>query len=161
LAVLLIVIGVAMTPSVAEAAGGASKIQNLEGIRIWIAGEGVPPDGVYTISTDEYVHVHHGWNSLGQYDPKIYWSELSGRERAEFIKTSTFELTINGDPIKLSCARWFDMELDVCFVIYYIQFKPGDLAPGTYTFSGTWYSEVYGEPYGGGPTTQSVTVNVV
>jgi hypothetical protein len=165
LAVLLIVIGVAITPRVAETAGGASSIMNLKGPRIWIAGEGVPESGEYTISADEYAHVHHGWNSKGQYDPKIYWSEFSGREKAEFIRTSTFELTINDDPIKLSCARWLDMELDVFFVIYYIQFKPGDLAPGTYTFSGTWYSEVNGEPYtddsGTCPITLSVTVNVV
>ncbi|MHA2356971.1 MAG: hypothetical protein ACXADC_17515 [Candidatus Thorarchaeota archaeon] len=165
LVVLLIVIGLAITPQVAETAGEASSIMNLEGPRIWIAGEGVPESGEYTISTDEYAHVHHGWNSKGQYDPKIYWSELSGHEMDEFIDTSTFELTINGDPIELSCARWLDSELDVYYVIYYIQFKPGDLATGTYIFSGTWYSEVYGEPYsddyGTCPVTSNVTVNVV
>ncbi|MFX1484949.1 MAG: hypothetical protein ACFFCP_17360 [Promethearchaeota archaeon] len=174
LVVLLIVIGVAITPQfaetagdaqVAETAGDASSIMNLKGPRIWIFGEGVPESGEYTISADEYAHLHHGWNSKGQYSPKINWSELSELEMNEFIETSTFELTINGDPIELSCARWLDVELDVCFVIYYIQFKPGDLATGTHTFFGTWYSEVNGTPYtdesGTCPITLNVTVNVV
>jgi len=138
---------------------------NLEGPRIWIFGEGVPESGVYTISADEYTHVHHGWNSKGQYSPKIYWSELSELEKNEFIETSTFELTINGIPIELSCAQWLDSELDVYYIIYYIQFKPGELATGNHTFSGTWYSEVNGNPYtdesGTCPITKNVTVNVV
>lgn len=140
-------------------------LMNLEGPRIWIAGEGVPESGEYNISTHEYAHLHHGWNSKGQYGPKINWSELSRLEMDEFIETSTFELTINGDPIELSYARWLNMELDVYYVIYYIQFKPGDLATGTHTFIGTWYSEVNGNPYtdesGTCPITMNVTVNVV
>jgi hypothetical protein len=166
LVVLLIVIVVAIAPQAAETSEGeASSIMNLEGRRIWILGEGVPESGEYTISIHEYAHVHAGWNSRGQYDPKINWSELSELEMNEFIGTSTFELTINGDPIELSCARWLNSELDVYYVIYYIQFKPGDFATGTYIFSGTWYSEVYGEPYsddyGTCPITSTVTVNVV
>jgi hypothetical protein len=123
------------------------QLVDLEGPRIWILGKGVPESGEYTISRDEYAHLHAGWNSCGQYYPKINWSELSELEKNEFIETSTFELTIDGDPIELSCAQWLNSELDRYFVIYYIQFKPGDLAIGNHTFSGTWYSEVYGEPY--------------
>lgn len=127
---------------------------------MWWPMDGTPPE--YWISTNEYAHVHHGWNSKGQYDPKINWSELSGREKGEFIRTSTFELSINDNPIKLHRAQWYNRELDISFVIYYIQFKPGDLTPGIYSFSGTWYSEVYGEPFVGdrGPCPISLTVTV-
>jgi len=161
----LLLVCIGMIPKVTHAAGGASPILNLEGPRnltYWEPGN-VPPE--YWISTEEYAYVQHGWSSTNQYESKMYWSELVGVEKAEFIRTSTYDLFIDGNQIKLNRAQWYNRELDTSFIIYYTQFKPGDLAPGDYQFTGTWYSEVYGEPrigiHGQCPISLTVTVHIV
>ncbi len=157
---LLVVLVVPFISPVTVSASPVKKIQNLTGERIFIYYEEGQDPPVYEISTGDYAFVHHGWNSEGTYPGKIYWSEFTGQEKAEFKRTSKFSLFIDEKPIKLKRAKWLDHELDHMFVIYYIQFEPGDLKPGTHQFKGVWYSEVYGQPFPGTPMERTATVIV-
>ncbi|MHA2330848.1 MAG: hypothetical protein ACXAEU_02370 [Candidatus Hodarchaeales archaeon] len=149
----LVAMLVLVVPIIAPIGALKSPLDNLEGTRIWIWTYEGPPPPVYDISINEPVHVLHGWNSRGQYPGKTYWSEFSGKEKAEFIRTSTFELFIAaindptiGEQIKLKRYQLYASEAEIMNVLFYIQFEPGDLEIGSYSFTGHWYSEVNKEP---------------
>lgn len=97
--------------------------------------------GAQSISSSDYSYVAHGY---GTEWPEELWSEMSGRERAFFMGPSLwFELET--DPATFMHARPEHFAFigkkgfDWMARFWWIQFKPGDLTPGTYTFTGRWY----------------------
>ena len=88
-----------------------------------------------TISSSEYFHVMHGW-ALGP------WSGISGQDRSWFMGPS-FWFELETDPAtftgRLRRLNVNDREIDTMVRMWWIQFRPGDLTPGVYSFTGRWY----------------------
>ena len=92
--------------------------------------------GKQIISSSDYSYVAHGW---GPDDP---WSEMSGEDRA-FFKGPSLWFELETDPAtfegSLRPVTITYIEFDWVARFWGIQFKPGDLTPGEYSFTGTWY----------------------
>jgi len=87
-----------------------------------------------TVSSSDYSHVVHGCGITG-------WSVITGVEKADFVKGCWFELETTPTAFtgKLHRMIEYDKQLDTMFRAWWIQFRPGDLTPGTYSFTGKWY----------------------
>lgn len=89
-----------------------------------------------TISSADYSYVMHGCGITG-------WSVMTGVEKADFFKGSWFELETAPTAFKgkLRQIIGYDKELDTMSRLWWIQFRPGDLTPGIYSFTGKWYED--------------------
>lgn len=87
-----------------------------------------------TISSADYSYVVHGCGITG-------WSVMTGVEKADFFKGFWFELETTPTAFtgKLRQITRYDKQLDTMSRLWWIQFRPGDLTPGTYSFTGRWY----------------------
>lgn len=89
--------------------------------------------------TGETTHVVHGWS--------IAWSNLTRKQKVEFVLTAQFYLYVNGEHIYLlRSALWYDRDADDMHSLRYIVFDPYTFDPGTYEFRGVWYREENGVP---------------
>ena len=103
-----------------------------------------PPSGQLNpvpIPVDVNTYVRHGWSSY-------LWNDMSREQRQEFLKTAIFELTVDGDPVKLHRNQWYGYneitDSDEMWIIFWIEFKPYAFSAGEHTFEGHWYQEVNG-----------------
>ena len=99
------------------------------------------PDGAeWTFSTSDTTYVMHGWvTGPGPGFPEhLHWSEMSGEQKNEFLRTASFELSINDEPVELRRYQYYDHATDGMSVLYYVVFPAHSFELGTYTFVGTW-----------------------
>lgn len=130
------------------------------GINLYGGGAGLVFDEGQT------AYVVHGWVTGPDPSPSGYdfpsWSEMTPAQQAEYLRTASFELSIDGEPVELKRFQWYDDSSDDMYVVYYAVFESGHFSPDTYDFNAVWYSEhtpIHGDtleyPY---PTIHEVTV---
>jgi hypothetical protein len=76
----------------------------------------------------------------GMYYPD--WKAIDPSEKSTFLQDSKagFELTIDGNPVKLRKWVHYNASTDIMSKAFYIQFDPGDFAAGDIVvFTGRWY----------------------
>lgn len=112
------------------APSAASRADGLLGTRVNLtAGTGLE------VSSSDWSYVMHGMGSL-------YWSDATAEDRIAFLDDDLFrfELTLDGAPVSLHRVVSMESSPDGWLLkLFYVQFKPGDLAPGSYTLVGNWW----------------------
>jgi hypothetical protein len=109
-----------------------------------------PNSGPIIFGEGNSTYVCHGW-ATGPGDeisdhPK--WSEMNSTQKKEFLKTASFNLTINGNPVKLRRFKWYNHSSDQMYIYFYAVFSPYYFtSPNSYDFEGFWYVEFDGVPY--------------
>ena len=162
LILILVFVGFAIIPGNATSptpAPGNSPLNQLHGS--WIKFNPLEPFGTYTFPANQPAYARGGWNSQWMYPEinnptsKYYWSELTGQEKAEFLRTCKFTLYIDNIPMKLTRFQYYTArdypntvsdDTDTMWIIYYIQFDAYDFTPSNhpYYFEGIWSAEIYG-----------------
>jgi hypothetical protein len=104
----------------------------------WVGvGVALFPDGsVQYVSCSDYVYVAHGWE-VGN------WSTLPADVQSAFLDPAqnSFTLETNASGFAnppLTQFTYYNSAEDTMSSIFWFQFFPGDLAPGNYSFTGTW-----------------------
>lgn len=128
---LVLVLAAAVSVLLAVTApSAASRADGLLGTRVNLAaGTGLE------VSSSDWSYVIHGMGSLD-------WSDATAEDRIAFLDDDLFrfELTLDGAPVSLHRVVSMEGSPDGWQLkLFYVQFKPGDLAPGSYTLVGNWW----------------------
>jgi hypothetical protein len=86
-----------------------------------------PPDPLQDIGVPigDTTFVTHGWVTGGELiidpdtgEPVLFptWSEMTGKQKKEFLKTANFELSFDGTTIELQRFQWYDARSDGMYV---------------------------------------------
>ena len=89
------------------------------------------------VNASDYFYVAHGWSSEGN------WSGLPADVQKAFLDPQQTNFTLetsasNFQNPALTQFTYYDNATDVMTSWFWFQFHPGDLAPGAYSFTGTW-----------------------
>lgn len=97
------------------------------------------------IFEDETAFVLHGWVTggvEGEIPEWLFWSEMTGKQKNEYLKTASFELFIDGIPVELRRFKWYNHGLDGMYIVYYAVFPSHTFTAGSeYIFEGIWSVE--------------------
>jgi len=119
--------------SVTSVSAVPPPLHRLPGQRINIAtGEGTE------FLTGETTHIVHGVVDT--------WSNMTLKQKIEFVLTADFDLFINGRYVRLRPYLWYDREMDDMYILWVRVFEPYTFPPGSYEFKGIWYYERDGVP---------------
>lgn len=88
------------------------------------------------------ISISHGWTSPAP------WKDLAGPQKAEFVKTASFTLTIDDEPVKLRRYQWISTEDNqwkgYMYIVFWITFPSNTFAVDDHTFDGVWSVYVNG-----------------
>jgi hypothetical protein len=92
---------------------------------------------VQYVNASDYFYVAHGWVSPGN------WSGLTADTQKAFLDPQQANFTLetkasNFQNLPLTQFTYYDNATDIMSSLFWFQFHPGDLAPGAYSFNGTW-----------------------
>lgn len=106
--------------------------------------------------TNDATNVWHGFYT-GPPPEWPLWREMSGRQKSEYMCTTSFKLFIDNEEVRLRRYQWYDRQEDVMYVLFWIEFSPNTFPPDQYVFRGEWYFEFNGDSYS---QTSQITVTV-
>ena len=100
---------------------------------------------VQYVNSSDYFYVAHGFVSPDN------WSSLTPEAQSAFLdpQQTNFILETNASNFQnppLIQFTYYDSVADAMYSLFWFQFHPGDLAPGAYSFTGTWSSAAAANP---------------
>jgi hypothetical protein len=120
------------------------------------------PDNLITeldIPGNEIITIHHGWATggpEGSIPDWPFWSEMTLRQKIEYLLTARFRLTIDSESVQLYPYIWYDVETDEMYVIWWRVFDANTFPiGGVFEFEGVWTIRYNGVLY---TFTNTVTV---
>ena len=140
---LFICILMMVAPVLAAAPTLPPRLGRLPGLKINL----YPGLETLSFSSSEVTHVWHGWATGGDTMDSVYvpfWSEMTPAQKVDFLKNARFELSVDGNPVKLNRIRWYDHSVDYMYTVFWVVFEAGTFSEGTHTFSALWSLEFEG-----------------
>ena len=105
----------------------------------------------FVFSESETTFVMHGWATggpEGEIPEWLFWTEMTGEQKNEYLKTASFELFIDEIPVELRRFKWYNHESDGMYIVYYAVFPSHTFTAGSeYIFEGIWSVEYNGDQY--------------
>jgi len=100
---------------------------------------------VQYVNSSDYFYVAHGFVSTDN------WSNLTSSVQSAFLdpQQANFTLETNASNFQnppLTQFTYYDSAADTMSSFFWFQFRPGDLAPGAYSFTGTWSAVAAANP---------------
>lgn len=127
-----LVVAVALGALTLTSTGAAAREDALHGTQAnMLTGTGL------TVSSSDWFYVIHGMRLDD-------WSGRTADERRAFLDDDVFrfELALDGAPVALHRVVHMEGSPDGYQTKrFYVQFKPGDFAPGSYALVGTWWTD--------------------
>jgi hypothetical protein len=125
------------------------------GVRINI----FPNVSVQYVNSSDYLYVMHGWVVSN-------WSSLTADLQSAFLdpQQTNFILQTDAPDFQnppLTQFTYYDTAVDDMYSMFWFQFLPDDLAPGNYSFTGTWSTTGAGNPPNYTPAYTQNTITLV